>query len=596
MTLTEEELRDKIYACWEGKNIGGTLGGPTEGRMEWLHLEKLEGIGNDPLPNDDLDLQLVNLHAVEQRGLNITTQDLSKEWLEHVRFPYDEYGYALTNLRKGLVPPLSGYFENPFVDCMGSPIRSELWAVLAPGKPAIASYLAYQDAMVDHAGGEGVYAEMYNAVLESLAFEESDRETLIEKAVAFLPAGCVTAKVIRDTLKWYREGVSYTDIRDLILKSCGSDNFTYAPQNMAFITVGLLYGSDFGDCLLKAVNMGYDTDCTGATTGAICGILWGRKGIPAAWREPVSERIAVSKEIVGLDWPRTISELTRRSMILQQQLAPEAEEDFLFIPMTDFDRQIFCLPQGASFTRSLRVTLKTKETPVPGQKLTIFCVLKNRTHDRWQASVSCRENNWTSPVMDLEDQSTVPVQFEVTVPEEAAEREEALAKSVKEDRIPKTMTLHLTVARYEQGGLWVRYPIEFTLPVGSRWSVDGQTVYTKGQEVVLKGEGLHKITTTLTVPSDRPMRLIAACSQPVRVRIRPDQTDGRPVVNDPDEEVYMPAYHRAPKEQTAELELKAGKYQVDIQVDSRAEETRLSLMPCAPREDFCMMYIDCAIG
>ena len=39
MTLTEEELRDKIYACWEGKNIGGTLGGPTEGRMEWLHLE-----------------------------------------------------------------------------------------------------------------------------------------------------------------------------------------------------------------------------------------------------------------------------------------------------------------------------------------------------------------------------------------------------------------------------------------------------------------------------------------------------------------------------------------------------------------------------
>ncbi|HCA34401.1 MAG TPA: ADP-ribosylglycohydrolase family protein, partial [Lachnospiraceae bacterium] len=61
--------------------------------------------------------------------------------------------------------------------------------MLAPGKPAIASYLAYQDAMVDHAGGEGVYAEMYNAVLESLAFEESDRETLIEKAVAFLPAG-----------------------------------------------------------------------------------------------------------------------------------------------------------------------------------------------------------------------------------------------------------------------------------------------------------------------------------------------------------------------------------------------------------------------
>ena len=28
------ELRDKIYACWQGKNIGGTLGTPYEGKTE----------------------------------------------------------------------------------------------------------------------------------------------------------------------------------------------------------------------------------------------------------------------------------------------------------------------------------------------------------------------------------------------------------------------------------------------------------------------------------------------------------------------------------------------------------------------------------
>ena len=28
----KEKLRDKIYACWLGKNIGGTIGTPYEGK------------------------------------------------------------------------------------------------------------------------------------------------------------------------------------------------------------------------------------------------------------------------------------------------------------------------------------------------------------------------------------------------------------------------------------------------------------------------------------------------------------------------------------------------------------------------------------
>ena len=55
-------LYDKIYACWLGKNIGGTLGTPVEGRMEVMDLTWYPRL--DPrgaLPNDDLDLQLLNL-------------------------------------------------------------------------------------------------------------------------------------------------------------------------------------------------------------------------------------------------------------------------------------------------------------------------------------------------------------------------------------------------------------------------------------------------------------------------------------------------------------------------------------------------------
>ena len=36
---TKERLRDKIYACWIGKNIGGTIGTPFEGTKEFLDVK-----------------------------------------------------------------------------------------------------------------------------------------------------------------------------------------------------------------------------------------------------------------------------------------------------------------------------------------------------------------------------------------------------------------------------------------------------------------------------------------------------------------------------------------------------------------------------
>ena len=62
------EMRDKIYACWMGKNIGGTLGTPYEGQQK---INDIKGFATEPgeaLVNDDLDLQLVWLHALEQCG------------------------------------------------------------------------------------------------------------------------------------------------------------------------------------------------------------------------------------------------------------------------------------------------------------------------------------------------------------------------------------------------------------------------------------------------------------------------------------------------------------------------------------------------
>ena len=38
MRLNFQEYRDKVNACWIGKNIGGTMGTPYEGTREMLDI------------------------------------------------------------------------------------------------------------------------------------------------------------------------------------------------------------------------------------------------------------------------------------------------------------------------------------------------------------------------------------------------------------------------------------------------------------------------------------------------------------------------------------------------------------------------------
>ena len=106
--MDQNILRDKIYACWLGKNIGGTLGAPIEGRTDFMDIKWFPELGEKGcIPNDDLDLQLLNLHALEHFGASLRAEQLGREWVEHNYFPVDEYGYAVTNLRRGLRLPLA---------------------------------------------------------------------------------------------------------------------------------------------------------------------------------------------------------------------------------------------------------------------------------------------------------------------------------------------------------------------------------------------------------------------------------------------------------------------------------------------------------
>ncbi|MEM2504965.1 MAG: ADP-ribosylglycohydrolase family protein [Candidatus Bathyarchaeia archaeon] len=304
---------DKVYGCWLGKNAGGTLGGPLEdiyGRDEMFNVWWYPRIVEGGIPNDDLEIQLVWLQALKDRGILLSARDLAEYWLDCILYNPDEYGFCRMNLRRGLIPPISGLYDNWFKDCMGSPIRSEIWACIAPGAPDIAARYAYQDAICDHAGGESVYGEVFNTVLESSAFVISDRVKLVEIGLKAIPEDSKTAKAVEAALDAYLDGLDWMDAREYVRRMVYHPVAQYSPINLGFQTIGLLYGRDFGDAICKAVNCGWDTDCTGATVGAIWGIIYGRSRLPREWIDPLGDTITVSSGIANICIPSSLGELT----------------------------------------------------------------------------------------------------------------------------------------------------------------------------------------------------------------------------------------------------------------------------------------------
>jgi ADP-ribosylglycohydrolase len=339
MILDFATFRDKVMGCWSGKNIGGVLGAPFEARRQVNDVDfYVQDLSKGPPPNDDLDLQIVWLAAVERYGRNVNASILGEYWLSFVIPNWVEYGTGKANLRAGLEPPLSGLIDNTYKDSCGCFIRSEIWACLAPGQPQLAARYAYEDAIVDHQG-EGMYGEVFCAALQSAAFVESDRIKLIEIGLSYIPPNSAVARCVRKAVECHKNKTPLLEARKRIhneasgtfgiqpfklseIKKEGNEGMEIgapgfdAPENVGFTIAGLLYGEgDFGKSLCLANSCGEDTDCTCATLGALMGIILGASGLPEKWTKPLDDKIVtmcIDKTSGGVWIPNTATELADR--------------------------------------------------------------------------------------------------------------------------------------------------------------------------------------------------------------------------------------------------------------------------------------------
>ncbi len=322
-----EDYFERVYSGWLGKVIGIRLGAPIEGwtyetiRNVFGELDGYPASYRNFAADDDSNGPLFFVRALEDCAdlAKFDASDVANALLnyapfEHGFFWWGGYGVstehtAYLNLRSGIPAPRSGSVEQngaAVAEQIGGQIFIDPWGLVAPGDPELAAKLAAKAASVTH-GGNGVYGGVFIACCISLAFVERDIRTVVEKALAFIPADCEYARVARAVMDFHdRRPENWRDCFQFVHDHFGYDKYPgncHIIPNAGVIILSLLYGGGDFSRTLNICNMcGWDTDCNVGNTGCILGVFVGPEGIDYnKYRAPINDFLAASSVVGSLN-------------------------------------------------------------------------------------------------------------------------------------------------------------------------------------------------------------------------------------------------------------------------------------------------------
>ena len=353
--LTSADYRERVYAGVLGKIIGVYLGRPFEG---WTHEKIVAELGeidhyvheqfNMPLvvTDDDIAGTFTFPRALADNAFtpNLTPAQIGDAWLNYLidqrtvlwwgGLGVSSEHTAFLRLQSGIQAPASGSEAlngKTIAEQIGAQIFIDGWAMLFPGDPERAADWARRAGSVSH-DGEAVYGAQVIAALEAQAFVERDINTLLDTALAVIPADSTIARVIHDVREWHAASDDWYLTRQKIGERYGYDKFPGACHmvpNHALIILALLHGNgDFRRSLMIANTAGWDTDCNAGNVGAILGI---RDGLAAFddvpdYREPVADKLYLSTAEGGRGISDAVLETDRLVTAAQRLAGLEPQE------------------------------------------------------------------------------------------------------------------------------------------------------------------------------------------------------------------------------------------------------------------------------
>ena len=312
LTISHQELKDKIRGGWAGQTIGVTFGGPTEFRFNgtmiqdyhkitWYNGYLKETFENKPGLYDDLYVDLTFVQVFENEGLNAPAQSFATAYANAGYMLWHANQAGRYNILHGINPPQSGHWlNNPHADDIDFQIEADFAGLMTPGMPQEAGRIADKIGHIMNYG-DGFYGGLFIANLYSLAFTNNHLERIIAEALKSIPARSEFHQCISDVVTWHKQYPddwkrTWFELQKKWAEDIGCPDGVFSvfdtdPKlNAAYVVLGLLYGeTDFTRTMEITTRAGQDSDCNPSSAGGILGVILGYDKIPDYWKQGLDE-------------------------------------------------------------------------------------------------------------------------------------------------------------------------------------------------------------------------------------------------------------------------------------------------------------------
>ena len=274
--------------------------------------------------DDDTDIEYMYQHLLATNGVAILSPEQIREgWLRHIRAEEENYLWvsnqqAFDLMREGVLPPeTSDPLRNPHYDMIDAQLTTEIFGLLAPGRPDVALKMAYlpirTTARAEAADISEFYVRMHAlAALTDPARPMKERiRWIAAEARKSLPENGYPARMYDFVLAQYQAGVPWEEARDAVYRRYQveqADGYDITSRNLycngcfaaginfASSLVSLFYGEgDLEETIKIGVLCGWDSDNPTATWGGLLGFMLGRDGIEAAFGRAFSDRFFIHR-------------------------------------------------------------------------------------------------------------------------------------------------------------------------------------------------------------------------------------------------------------------------------------------------------------
>jgi len=347
IVISREDYRDRLYGFWLGQCIAnwtglvtemdktGNIGEPKTGafytRDDWGKPDQpniwAEGTPSELSPtidyvfkdegeiwgaDDDTDIEYMYQYLLLENKASILTPEQIKDgWLKHIKAEEENYLWvsnqqAFNLMLEGILPPeTSDPDKNRDYEMIDAQLTTEIFGLLAPGRPDIAIKMAYLPVRTT-ARKESAWISEFYVIMHSLA-SRTDRSSLLREQILWMadearkrlpddsyPAAMydfvkmkyesgIPWEQTRDSV-YYRYQVRQEDGYDITSRNLYCNGCFAAGINYAASLVSLFYGEgDIKETIKIGALAGWDSDNPTATWGGLLGFMIGREGIEKAF-------------------------------------------------------------------------------------------------------------------------------------------------------------------------------------------------------------------------------------------------------------------------------------------------------------------------